>query len=173
MKKSANYHYYVEGQDEKSLLEVLKRDIKCIRSGKIETFNVIQEKISIARIRPLKQGTVVVLIYDTDVQTNLKILQYNVSFLKAQRGIKDVVCIPQVKNLEDQLLYACKIRNIEELTKSITKTEYKKDLIRCSNLEERLHQCQFDIVEFWNRIPEGVFSQFGNDAEKVKICKRS
>ena len=33
MKKNANYHYYVEGEDEKSLLDVLKIDMKCIESN--------------------------------------------------------------------------------------------------------------------------------------------
>jgi len=123
------YHYYVEGEDEKKLLDVLKCDLGCIESGKVDKVNVVQTKFSIARIRPLKQNTIVVLVYDTDIEDGIEILQYNVDFLNSQKGIKEVICIPQVKNLEDELLCACNIRNITELTKSASKSNYKRDLI--------------------------------------------
>lgn len=171
MRKNVNYHYYVEGEDEKSVLNVLKRDVKCIESGKVEVFNVVQKRISTARIRPLKTGTIVVLVYDTDVETNIDILRNNIVFLEKQRGIREVICVPQVRNLEEELTNACKVKNVWELTKSPTKTDYKKALINCSNLGARLCRCQFDINRFWSRIPQGIFGQFGNDAEKIKICR--
>lgn len=173
MRKKGIYHYYVEGEDEKSLLNVLKRDLGCIESGKIDTVNVVQTKFSIARIRPLKQDTIVVFVYDTDVDNNINILQYNVDFLKQQKGIKDIICIPQVKNLEDELINACKIKNIGELTKSGTKTDYKRDIISCSNLGARLSACEFNILKFWNQMPTNRFERFGNDAEKIKITSMS
>lgn len=43
---------------------------------------------SIARIRPLKQDTTGVLIYDTDVESGIDILQSNVNFLKKQKGLR-------------------------------------------------------------------------------------
>lgn len=172
MGKKAIYHYYVEGEDEKSLLNALKRDMGCIESGKVDKFNVIQNKFTVARIRPLKPGTIVILIYDTDVETNIEILQYNVNFLKKQSGIKDILCIPQVKNLEDEIVRACEIRNARELTKSGTKTDFKSDLISCSNLGARLCKCQFDVSKFWSQKPANSFAQFGNDAESIKIYKK-
>lgn len=169
MGKNSIYHYYVEGEDEKSVLNTLKRDLGCIESGKIDKFNVVQNKFTIARIRPLKPGTTVILVYDTDVETNMEILRYNVTFLKKQSGIKAVLCIPQVKNLEDELVRACEIRSVEELTKSGTKSDYKSALINCSNLGSRLSKCKFDISKFWNRTPSNGFREFGNDAERIKI----
>ena len=35
MRKSGIYQYYVEGEDERSLLNTLKLDLRCIESGKI------------------------------------------------------------------------------------------------------------------------------------------
>lgn len=172
MRKKAIYHYYVEGEDEKNLVEVLKRDLGCIESGKVDKFNVVQNRFTAARVRPLKSGTTVVLVYDTDVEINIEILKYNIRFLKKQNGIKDVICIPQVKNLEDELLNACKIKSIRDLTKSKTKTDYKRDIISCSNLGIRLCRCQFDISRFWCKIPSNQYEQFGNDAERVKIYKK-
>ena len=80
MRKSGIYQYYVEGEDERSLLNTLKLDLRCIESG---------------------------------------------NFLKRQKGIKEVICIPQVRNLEDELVRACNIKNIVDLTKSLTTADYK------------------------------------------------
>lgn len=169
MKKNATYHYYVEGEDEKSILDALKSELKCIESGKVEKFNVVQNKITAARIRPLKYGVVVVLVYDTDVETNTEILKYNIDFLRRQSGIREVICIPQVKNLEDELKRSCKIKCIGALTNSKTTTDYKRALISCTNLGARLKKCNFNISKFWKQLPTNSFQQFGNDAEKIKI----
>lgn len=172
MKKNANYHYYVEGEDEKRLLDALKSELKCIESGKVEKFNVIQNRFTAARLRPLKYGVIIVLIYDTDVETNLEILKNNLIFLKKQSGIKDIVCIPQVKSLEDELRRSCKIKCIGELTNSNTTADYKRDLISCTNLGTRLKRCNFDISKMWKKLPTNSFHQFGNDAERIKIYKK-
>ena len=173
MKKNVNYHYYVEGENEKSLLDVLKSELKCIESGKVEKFNVIQNRFTVARMRPLKNGEVIVLVYDTDVETNTEILKYNIDFLKKQSGIKEIVCIPQIKNLEDELKRSCKIKYIGELTNSKTTTDYKRDLISCTNLGVRLKKCDFDISKMWKQLPINSFQQFGNDAEKIKIYNKN
>lgn len=168
MRKNRIYQYYVEGEDEKSVINALKQEIGCIESGKVEKFNVIQNKFTIARVRPLKKGTVAVLVYDTDIETNTKTLEYNIDFLKKQSAIKDVVCIPQVKNLEDELMRACNIKHIGELTKSGSKKDYKRDLISCTNLGKRLHNCNFDISKFWSKTPQNVFQKFQNSSDKIK-----
>ena len=159
----------VEGEDERSLLNTLKLDLRCIESGKIDKFNVIQSRFTTARMRTLKTGTTVVLVYDTDVEMNTKILDENIAFLKRQKGIKEVICIPQVRNLEDELVRACNIKNIVDLTKSLTKADYKRDLINCSNLSDRLKKCKFDITKIWAEIPKNNFKKYGNDSEKIKI----
>lgn len=172
MRKKAVYHYYVEGEDEISLLNALKMELGCIESGRVEKFNAIQNRFSTARIRPLKQGTIVVLVYDTDVEGNVEILRQNIKFLEKQSGIKKVLCIPQVKNLEDEIKRACKIKNIKELTRSVTNSDYKNDIIKCSNLGGRLQKCQFDISKLWNQNPSKPFLEFGNDAESIKIYRK-
>lgn len=172
MRKNGIYQYYVEGEDEQCLINTLKSHLRCIESGKVETFNVVDSKFTAARVRPLKSGTIVVLVYDTDVEDNMDILQFNVSFLKKQKGIKDVYCIPQVNNLEQELCRACNIKEVWELTNSKTKSNFKRDLIHCTNLEARLSKCQFDISKFWKQIPQNGFKNFGNDAEKIKIARK-
>lgn len=84
MRKNVHYQYYVEGEDEKTVLNALKTELQCIQSGRIDKFNVIQKHFNIAHIRPLKQNTIVVLVYDTDVE-NTDILEQNIRFLKNRK----------------------------------------------------------------------------------------
>ena len=42
MGKEKYYQYFVEGEDEKKLVDVLKSDMKLIVSGKSQVFNVTQ-----------------------------------------------------------------------------------------------------------------------------------
>lgn len=162
-----NYQYYVEGEDERCLVNALKKDLQCIQTGKVDRFNAIQECFSAVRIRALNQNTVIILVYDTDVE-NTSILRKNIQFLKKQKFIKDVICIPQIKKMEEELSYACNIKDVKEITHSRTIKDFKRDIISCTNLGDRLEKCGFDIDKFWSRIPVNKFSEFGNDAKKIK-----
>lgn len=51
MRKSRYYHYFVEGEDEEKLLKVLKTDLQLIAPGKVQRFNVIQEKLTKLRLK--------------------------------------------------------------------------------------------------------------------------
>ena len=97
-----NYQYYVEGEDEEKIVKVLKTELRLIEPGKIEKFNVVSEQFTNLRVMSLKMGTVVVLVFDTDAG-NIDILKKNIEFLKKQKSIKKVLCITQVKCLEDEL----------------------------------------------------------------------
>ena len=70
----------------------------------------------------LKMGTSVVLVFDTDTG-NIDILRENIQFLRKEQNIKEVICITQVKNLEDELIRSCDIRQIKELTGSKSNKE--------------------------------------------------
>lgn len=162
------YQYYVEGDDEKALVNTLKSDLRCIESGKVEVFNVVQNLLKQARLRTLKPNTIVVLVYDTDTY-NVATLQANIRLLKKHPAVKEVYCIPQVMNLEDVLIQSCQINKAHELTHSRTKTDFKRDIIRCSNLGHRLTDCRFDTSKLWNKEPPNEFNQFGNDSDKIKL----
>lgn len=167
MKQKGIYHYFVEGDNEKKFLDTLKLQLGCIKSGKVDVFNVIQNNITSARIRTLKPNTTVVLVYDTDVN-NTTILQNNINFLKRQQNIKKVLCIPQVDNLEDELVRACNIRNIMVLISSSGKSNFKRDFQNCTNLDSKLQQNNFDIRRLWNQTPSNDFEMFGNNSNVVK-----
>ena len=168
MGRNETYQYYVEGKDEKAIIDVLKQEFRCIETGKVEVFNVVQDKLNAIRIRTLKSGTTVILVYDTDIDVNTETLKYNVEFLKSQSAVKKVICIPQVKNLEDELLRACNINNVTQITNSASKKDYKADLIKCTNLGSRLKKCGFDITKFWNEIHKNSFKEFENNSGSIK-----
>lgn len=81
MRRNGIYQYYVEGDNEKKLINTLKQELKCIQAGKVDIFNPVQERFSNTRLRPLRTGTMVVLVYDTDTDS-VGILKDNIYFLK-------------------------------------------------------------------------------------------
>lgn len=95
------YLYYVEGEDEKKVVDTLKKDMKLIRPGVSQVFNVVENELTNARLMTIKENTTVVLIFDTDTGNTEKVRK-NIELLKKARNVKEIVCITQVKNLEDE-----------------------------------------------------------------------
>lgn len=163
------YQYFVEGETEKKLINTLKTELQCIQAGKVEVFNVVQERLTPLRLMRLKRNTVVVLVFDTDKE-DIRILTTNLTFLKEQPNIGQVICITQVENLEDELKRSCQIREIKELTGSRTNTEFKEDMIRQGNFAKKLKEYSFDISKLWAKTSEkSVYRFIENEAEKLKI----
>ena len=40
------YHFFVEGEGERAIINTLKTDFQCIQAGKVDVFNVIQNKLN-------------------------------------------------------------------------------------------------------------------------------
>lgn len=164
------YQYYVEGETEKKLLEVLKQEKKYIKPGKVEVFNMIQNRITYSKIRPLKKNTVVVILFDTD-KAETGCLDENIKFLKESKHIKKVICIPQCKNLEDELNRSCcKIKNISELLHCRSNGDFKRDFLSCThkNLNQKLIQGGFNINDLWTEEAVDPFHIFKNEAYRIK-----
>ena len=164
------YHYYVEGDDDRKIVNTLKTDFQIIQPGKVDKFNVVQNLFNKNRIQVLKKDTTVVLVFDTDTNS-ADILMQNIEFLRKQKCIKDVICIPQVENLEDELIRSCAIRQVKELTGSKTDSEFKTDILNITNLKQKLEQKNFDFDKFWSTLPKGIFRQISNDAIEIKKTK--
>ena len=95
------YHYYVEGKTEEKIIKILKTEFQIIMPGKVEKLNVVEERLSTKKLMTLKNRTVVVLAYDVDTNKS-DILKSNIELLKKYKF--SVICIPQVNNLEDEIL---------------------------------------------------------------------
>lgn len=169
--KANHVQYYVEGKDEVKLINVLKSDMGIIKAGKVQQLNVIEQEIKPLHLRTLTMGTMVVLVFDTDTGA-LGLLKKNIETLKACKAVSDVILVPQVSNLEDELVRSCNIRKIEELLNSQSKSDFKSDFIRVSNLAQKLQEHKFDMHVFWSSKPVGAYKDIPNQSEKVKLIKQ-
>ena len=160
--KREQYHYFVEGEDDRKVVNTLKTDLQWIKPGKVQVFNVIEEELTSLITRTLKPGTIVVLVFDTDTGKKNTLLK-NIRFLQKDSNVKQVLCIMQVKNLEDEFLRSCAISQIKELTGSKSNSDYKRDLLRQSNLADKLKKHQFQFEKFWNS-SDKVYESICNDS---------
>lgn len=161
------YQYYVEGDDDRKIVNTLKTEFQTIQPGKVDVFNVVQNLLNKNRIQVLKKDTTVVLVFDTDTSSS-EILKKNIEFLEKQKIIKDVICVPQVRNLEEELVRACDIKHVKELTGSKTDSEFKSDVLKMNNLKQKLEEKEFRLDEFWCSLPKGDFTQIRNESEKIR-----
>ena len=166
--KSKYVLYYVEGDDEKKLLDILKTDLGVIKPGKVQKLNVVTQEITEARLRTLSRDTMVVLVFDTDAG-NVNILKNNIGMLEKCKAVSEIVLVPQVPNLEGELVRSCNIKNIKDLLNSKTSGEFKSDIIHVSNLAKKLQEHQFDIQIFWSGRPREPYQDIENQAAKVKL----
>lgn len=146
--KSRYVQYYVEGDDEEKLIKILNTRLNAIRPGKVQKLNVIECEIPDAVLRTLRPKTMVVFVFDTDTG-NFDTLRKNIKKLNSYAHISEVVLVPQVPNLEGELLRCCSIKKITELFGSKSRKEFKTDFLRISNLDAKLLEHGFDIHRLW------------------------
>lgn len=170
MGKGKYYHYFVEGPTEEKIINSLKTDLQLIRPGKVQTFNVVEQKFTKPRVMSIKEGTTVVLVFDTDTGKVSTLLD-NIEFLGKIGAIVEVLCITQVRNLEDELMRSCDIKQIKELTGSKTNSEFKRDLLKINNLSRRLLQFGFAFEEFWIQNDTNEYKEIENKSYKIKLKK--
>lgn len=159
--------YYVEGECEAKLLNELKG--KCIKAGKVQVLNFVNKKIPNNIINRITTGTDIVVVVDTDVTAGIEMFKENIQRVKNKPQIGNLYCVFQVKNLEDELVRSCNIKEVLELTSSKSNKDYKRDFLKMSNLQAKLDANEFDINLMWRQIPEGVFSEFDNNYQYIKM----
>lgn len=166
--KTKYIQYYVEGPDDKKVIDTLKTKVGLVKPGKVDVLNVVTEKITDLRLRTLSPGTMVVLVFDVDAGSR-DILNTNIQKLKNCQAVTEVVTIPQVPRLEIELVRSCNIRQIKELLNSRSNDDFKRDVMRVTNLDAKLREHQFDIDQFWSAMPTPPYQDIPNQAEKVKM----
>ena len=166
--KNSIVQYFVEGEDDKKMIDTLKTQMGLIKPGKVQVLNVVTEEITDLRLRALSPGTTVVLVFDVDAG-NVDILNWNIKKLTKCSSISDVITIPQVPNLEGELLRSCDIRKIEELLNSKSRSDFKSDILRVTNLAAKLREHKFNIDHFWTASPSQPFQAIENQSSKTKL----
>ena len=158
-------HYFVEGENERKLIEAIKN--KYLYSGKVKIINTIQNKVPNSILRTLERETLVVLVFDTDVE-KIDILDENIRLITNSNNVKDVICIPQIKNLKDELIYSTNINKIVDLLESKSKKDFKNDFNNCKNLLKKLEEKEFKISKLWSRNAVDIYKKYKNDSEVIK-----
>ena len=169
--KNKRIRYYVEGKDDQIVVDTLKAELNLIKSGKVQVFNVVSEEITDLRLRDFSPNTTVVLVFDTDVDSP-EILNKNIQKLRRCKAVSEVVTIPQVSKLEDELVRSCDIRNIKELLNSQSIEHFKRDILHVTNLGAKLREHKFDINLFWSATPKNQYKNIPNQADQIKIVAR-
>ena len=67
--------YFVEGTCKKQLISALKEAPAKLVPGKIKVFNTVQNIIPKSQILSIQSGTMVVLVFDTDINTPSKLVE--------------------------------------------------------------------------------------------------
>ena len=77
--------YYVEGPCEQQLIAALKENPAKLVPGKVKVFNVVQNLIPKSQMLSIQAGTIVILVFDTDVSVTAN-LQKNLELLRRYCG---------------------------------------------------------------------------------------
>ena len=163
-----NCIYFAEGKCEERLLNALKENPQKIQSGRVKVFNVIQKLLPKSQLVTIQTGTTVVLVFDTDVP-NTEFLHENIRRLKMLCSKVRLVFLPQVLNLEDELVRCSEIKSVVELTHSKSNKDFKRDFCSMTNVRSVLDRVNLNVNSLWT---ENVPSPFGfveSNSDDIKL----
>lgn len=146
-----NCVYYCEGEDDMQLIDALKLPPSKILPGKSKKLNVIQTLIPKSILVGIKPSSNVVLVFDTDVMTNLNMVKRNIENIKKYCQNVKIIYLLQVRNLEDELVRCTDIKSVLELTKSKSISNFKADFRKMKEAECRnaLERHRIDVNHLW------------------------
>ncbi len=162
--------YYVEGPCEQQLIAALKETPRKLIPGKIKVFNVVQNLIPKSQMLSIQKGTIVVLAFDTDV-SQTAILKKNLELLNRYCGKLKIIFLPQVLNLEDELVRCTDVQTVMELTKSGSVKNFKTDFCKMKTKDCRsmLDRHKLDCSRLWMTKTPETFSFIDNNSSQIKI----
>lgn len=164
--------YLTEGICEQQLINALKSEPARLIPGKIKVFNVVQEELSKSQLVTFAPGSIVVFVFDTDVEVT-EYLKKNIELVKKYCSRVKLVTLAQVLNLEDELKRCTDVKRAQDITKSKSVRDFKADfckmkVIECRNVLER-HK--LDTAKLWTIKPKGAFGFVAQNGEVVKVVQ--
>ncbi len=162
--------YYVEGPCEEQLISALKEAPRKLIPGKIKIFNVIQNLIPKSQMLSIQAGTIVVFVFDTDVDITAK-LKKNIELLERYCGKVKIIYLPQVLNLEDELVRCTNVKVVTDLTKSCSVSNFKKDFCKMSVKDCRLmlERHKLDCSKLWTTKVPSSYMFLKQNVSQIKI----
>ena len=137
-----NCVYYCEGEDDLKLVDALK----------------------------VSPGSNVVLVFDTDVVSNLDMIKKNIDNIKKYCQGVNIIYLLQVKNLEDELTRCTDVKSVLELTKSKSLSNFKADFKKLKDVECRytLERHKIDVNRLWTTPAPKEFDFATRNSNQVK-----
>lgn len=165
------YRYFVEGECEEKLIDALKMSsINGILPGKVEVFNVINKRLTPARLVIIPKDAVIILVYDVDIEKT-DILEENLELLKTH-GYKHIHHVHSINNFEDEIVFSTNITNIHKMYSTNNIEEFKTKFMHQSNILNKLKRYKFDSNKLWSRlVKKGPFKKYSNE-ESIKLIKK-
>ena len=162
--------YYVEVPCEQQLISALKEAPEKLIPGKIKVFNVVQNLIPKSQMLSIQAGTTVVLVFDTDVSQTLN-LKKNLELLERYCGKLKIVFLPQVLNLEEELVRCTDVKTVTKLTKSGSVKNFKTDFckMKVKDCRSMLERHQLNIARLWMTKTPDAFDFTENNGDSIKL----
>ncbi len=167
MSINRKYQYYVEGETEKKLINELKKEQGLILSGAVNVYNVINQRLTNAMLTNIANGTIIILVFDTD-KKETGILKENISKLKKSKNVKDIWCVMQVEDLEDELIRSTDVKEIKDLIGCRSNSDFKRDFLKEKRLMVKLNNHNFMLEKMWVTEPSKEFNDFKNAGYRIK-----
>lgn len=162
-----NCIYFVEGKCEATLLTALKEHPQKIVPGKIKVFNVIANLIPRSQLLTIQAGTTIVFVFDTDVPVT-ESLRKNITLATTYCSKVKIVFLPQVMNLEDELVRCTDVNHVAELTHSKSNKDFKRDFCSLTNCRDVLDRHRLDVQRLWTQTPPQSFSFISQNSSTIK-----
>ena len=161
-------HYLVEGECEEHFIRENNRlPDPYLKIGKVEVFNFLTQRISMRKIMTIGRNSLLVIVFDTDIDCDLTIIEGNVAMLKKYKV--DFVFVLEDKNFEDEILNSTDIKQLRDLFHSKYNSDFKKDFIKAKNVFDVLRRHHFDIGKFWcYKNPNVHFKNYVSQGEFIK-----
>ena len=163
-----NCIYFAEGKCEERLLNALKENPQKIQPGRVKVFNAVQNLLTKSQLVTIQSGTTVVLVFDTDVQ-NTEFLCENIRRLKTLCSKVRLVFLPQVLNLEDELVRCSEIKSVIELTHSKSNKDFKRDFCSMTNVRSVLDRVNLNVSTLWTENVPSPFSFVESNSDDIKV----
>lgn len=162
--------YIVEGECEKKLITALKLNPKKLIDGKIIVRNLINKHLTKTFLSKIRPESTVVLVFDTDVERT-EILKNNIESIKNHTNHVQIIYLPQVLNLEDELVRCTDVKKITELTQSTGIHNFKNDFNHLKDYECRnmLDKHALNVGLLWKEETPKAFGFLPKNSEIVKI----
>ena len=162
--------YYVEGECEEQFINALKLEPRRLIPGKVVVFNIIQNELPRREILKIDQGTTVVFVFDTDKEKT-DVLKDNICRVQTYVERVKIVSIAEVRTFEDELVRATDLKKAEELTRSKTVSDFKRDFrqMKTPACRDALERHKMDVSKLWVKPAPEPFDFVKQGGDMVKI----